>query len=213
MERELEKDLKEIEYLIYVHKERENTHTQSVLERAHEIIETCAKAARTLPDLEELLSRENTPEITRSPRDNDVTEYCPHCDREITVSWNVEWDELEKILEEIGSKIAESMGKKREGLLEAENITRKHMNDGWVSVEDRLPEKNEYFVDTSSNKEFPNGYYRRLEIAYMTDTVEYIHGYYDGYKWMDEYLDAIKNVVAWRIHEPYRTERSSDEKE
>lgn len=120
---------------------------------------------------------------------------------------------LEKILEEIGSKIAESMGKKREGLLEAENIIRKHMNDGWVSVEDRLPEKNEYFVDTSSNKEFPNGYYRRLEIAYMTDTVEYIHGYYDGYKWMDEYLDAIKNVVAWRIHEPYRTERSSDEKE
>ena len=65
MERELEKDLKEIEYLIYVHKERENTHTQSVLERAHEIIETCAKAARTLSELEEFLSRENTPEITR----------------------------------------------------------------------------------------------------------------------------------------------------
>ncbi len=89
----------------------------------------------------------------------------------------------------------------------------KRMNDGWIPVEKRLPEKNEYFVDTSSNKEFPNGYYRRLEIAYMTDTVEYIHGYYDGYKWMDKYLDAIKNVVAWRIHEPYRPERSSDEKE
>ena len=71
MERELEKDLKEIEYLIYVHKERENTHTRSVLERAHEIIETCAKAARTLSELEELLSRENGPEITRSSRDND----------------------------------------------------------------------------------------------------------------------------------------------
>lgn len=92
MERELEKDLKEIEYLIYVHKERENTHTQSVLERAHEIIETCAKAARTLSELEELLFRENTLEITKSSRDNDVTEYCPHCDREITVSWNVEQD-------------------------------------------------------------------------------------------------------------------------
>lgn len=87
---------------------------------------------------------------------------------------------------------------------------RKHMNAGWIPVEERLPEKNEYFVDTSSNKEFPNGYYRRLEIAYMTDTVEYIHGYYDGYKWMDEYLDAIKNVVAWRIHEPYRPERSRE---
>lgn len=153
MERELEKDLKEIEYLIYVHKNRGNTNTQSVLERVHEIIEPCAKAARTLSELEKLLSRENGPEITRSSRDN----------------------------------------------------------DGWIPVEERLPEKNEYFVDTSSNKEFPNGYYRRLEIAYMTDTVEYIHGYYDGYKWMDEYLDAIKNVVAWRIHEPYRPERSRNE--
>ena len=91
-----------------------------------------------------------------------------------------------------------------------EKIIRKHMNDGWIPVEERLPEKNEYFVDTSSNKEFPNGYYRRLEIAYMTDTVEYIHGYYDGYKWMDKYLGAIKNVVAWRIHEPYRPERSNN---
>ena len=74
----------------------------------------------------------------------------------------------------------------------------------WIPVERRLPEKNEYFVDTSSNKDFPNGYYRRLEIAYMTDTIEYVHGYYDGYKWMDKYLNAIKNVVAWRIHEPYQ---------
>lgn len=132
--------------------------------------------------------------------------------------------ELEKILEEIGELRGQAgsectsedhyIKKAWEHCLDrVVDIIRKHMNDGWVSVEDRLPEKNEYFVDTSSNKEFPNGYYRRLEIAYMTDTVEYIHGYYDGYKWMDEYLDAIKNVVAWRIHEPYRTERSSDEKE
>lgn len=90
MERELEKDLKEIEYLIYVHKNRGNTNTQSVLERVYEIIEPCAKAAKTLPELEELLSRENTLEITRSPQDNDVTEYCPHCDRETTVLWDVE---------------------------------------------------------------------------------------------------------------------------
>ena len=118
--------------------------------------------------------------------------------------------ELEKILEEIDIKIAGSMGKKREGLLEAREIIRKHMNDGWIPVEERLPEKNEYFVETSSDKDFPNGYYKRLEIAYMTDTIEYVHGYYDGYKWMDKYLDTIKNVVAWRIHEPYRPERSDN---
>lgn len=126
--------------------------------------------------------------------------------------------EQEKILEEIDGKIEEL----REnpsledvdicyGLNQAKDIICKHMNDGWIPCEERLPEKNEYFVNTSSNKDFPNGYYRRLEIAYMTDTVEYIHGYYDGYKWMDKYLDAIKNVVAWRIHEPYRPERSEGE--
>lgn len=38
------------------------------------------------------ISRENTPEITRSSRDNEVTECCPHCDREITVLWDVEQD-------------------------------------------------------------------------------------------------------------------------
>lgn len=89
----------------------------------------------------------------------------------------------------------------------AAEIIRKYMNDGWIPVGERLPEKNEYFVETSSDKDFPNGYYKRLEIAYMTDTIEYVHVYYDGYKWMDKYLDTIKNVVAWRIHEPYRPER------
>ena len=128
--------------------------------------------------------------------------------------------ELEKILEEI------ELEKKRVSLSpdcsnehavtetilleKIEKIIRKHMNDGWISVEERLPEKNEYFVETSSDKDFPNGYYKRLEIAYVTDTIEYVHGYYDGYKWMDKYLDTIKNVVAWRIHEPYRPERSEE---
>lgn len=131
--RELEKTLMEIESAIKDHERRGNTHTQSVLQIAHEIISVCAKYARTLPELEEILG-----------------------------------------------------------------------SGGWIPVERRLPEKNEYFVDTSSNKDFPNGYYKRLEIAYMTDTIEYVHGYYDGYKWMDKYLNAIKNVVAWRIHEPYQ---------
>lgn len=122
--------------------------------------------------------------------------------------------ELEKILEEIQAssvyaEVADGYGAMCVTVGTIERIIRKHMgNDGWIPAEERPPEKNEYFVNTSSNKDFPNGYFRRLEIAYMTDTVEYIHGYYDGYKWLDKYLDAIKNVVAWRIHEPYRPERS-----
>ena len=49
--------------------------------------------------------------------------------------------ELEKILEEIDIKIAGSMGKKREGLLEAREIIRKHMNDDWIPVEKQIPKK------------------------------------------------------------------------
>ena len=81
MERELEKTLMEIEHLIDEHERRGNTHTQSVLQIAHEILEPCAKAAKTLSELEELLSREKDPEITRSSRDNDgwtpVEEWLP----------------------------------------------------------------------------------------------------------------------------------------
>lgn len=119
--------------------------------------------------------------------------------------------ELEKILEEIENEResyeAVHVKSYEKGLRFAAEAIRKHMADDWIPVEERLPEKNEYFVETSSDKDFPNGYYKRLEIAYMTDTIEYVHGYYDGYKWMDKYLDTIKNVVAWRIHEPYRPER------
>lgn len=84
--------------------------------------------------------------------------------------------ELEKIIEEINETI-ERYGKNPYitdditdfcyGMNIAKDIIRGHMkNDGWIPVEERLPEKNEYFADTSSDREFPNGYYRRLEIAY-----------------------------------------------
>lgn len=55
MERELEKTLMEIECAIKNNEQRGNTHTQSVLEQAREIIEMCAQAARTPSDLKEIL--------------------------------------------------------------------------------------------------------------------------------------------------------------
>ena len=118
--------------------------------------------------------------------------------------------ELEKILEEM-ENLQDIPGwdlQTVQGILE---IVRKHMsgkginvptNDGWISVEDRLPENEDRCAYNEGTR-----YMKRLEIAYMTDTIEYVHGYYDGYKWMDKYHDTIKNVVAWRIHEPYRPER------
>ena len=65
MERELEKTLMEIEHLIKVHEQRENTHTQSVLEQAREIIELCAQAARTPSDLKKILERDTAKAVQK----------------------------------------------------------------------------------------------------------------------------------------------------
>ena len=62
MERELEKTLMEIETAIKDHEQRGNTHTQSVLEQAREIIGMCAKAARRPSDLKEILERDTAKE-------------------------------------------------------------------------------------------------------------------------------------------------------
>lgn len=120
--------------------------------------------------------------------------------------------ELDKILEEIeneSERYRKAVGTEHlvSGLEMAEEIIRKHMNNGWIPVEERSPAGYERIgYDKIGNK-----YMRRLEIAYMTDTIEYVHGYYDGYKWMDKWYDIIENVVAWKIHEPYRPERSEGE--
>ena len=57
MERELEKTLLEIESSIKDHERRGNTHTQSVLEQARDIVAMCAQAARTPSELKEILER------------------------------------------------------------------------------------------------------------------------------------------------------------
>ena len=85
MERELEKTLMEIEHLIKVHEQRENTHTQSVLEQAREIVGMCAQAARTPSDLKKILERDTA----KAPIDADE-DYgfftCPSCGESIYAS-------------------------------------------------------------------------------------------------------------------------------
>ena len=96
--------------------------------------------------------------------------------------------ELEKILEEIGFKITGSMGKKREGLLEAENIIRKHMDDGWIPVEERLPAEGE-------------------EVLITTDVGLIATGYIHCCEWITD--QEPDYPIAWRpLPEPYRPERS-----
>lgn len=99
--------------------------------------------------------------------------------------------ELEKILEEIDIKIAGSMGKKREGLLGARKIICKHMNDGWIPVEDHLPN---HLLDCEVT--LHNG---------SRSIARYVES--DGC-WMD-HNDFFSNVIAWKEpSEPYRPERS-----
>lgn len=71
----------------------------------------------------------------------------------------------------------------------------------WIPVAERIPAENEYRVVCAAHSGKP--FLRRFEVAYITDTVEYQFGYYDGYKWIDKSHKEIPNVVAWKNHEPF----------
>lgn len=73
----------------------------------------------------------------------------------------------------------------------------------WIPVSERLPDRIEYEAGTAGGQ-----YFRRLEIATKTDTIEYHIGYYDGDVWFDKRQRSFKgDVVAWKIHQPYKQEQ------
>ena len=64
--------------------------------------------------------------------------------------------ELEKILEEIDSNAIEVFGHQK--VIDAEaakEIIRKHMNDEWISVKERLPEDDKYILLSFENFSLP----------------------------------------------------------
>lgn len=114
--------------------------------------------------------------------------------------------ELEKILEEIEIKIAGSMGKKREGLLEAHDIIRKHMNDGWIPVEERLPEVDVDIAETFEDDDCPE-YNVTIRGASESTTLKYSP---DG-TWFDQ-NGYVYDVIAWRpMPEAYRQESKTEQ--
>ena len=126
--------------------------------------------------------------------------------------------ELEKILEEIDLKMAGSMGKKREGLLEAGNIIRKHLNDGWIPVEKDLP-KNESEVWVVLESTYGTGYRTYSSARYLYSEYygesHWCDNHYGYLEW-DKYSDghggsSEYKVIAWQPIEPYRPERSEGE--
>ena len=112
--------------------------------------------------------------------------------------------ELEKILEEIDETI-ERYGKNPYidgkvtdlcyGMNIAKDIIRKHMNDGWIPVERRLPINHEGAVEIT------------VGAGYRTV------GYYDQYReeWWTLDEDSILDVIAWKEpSEPYSPERNGE---
>lgn len=81
MERELEKTLMEIESAIKSNEKRGNTHTQSILEQAREIVGMCAQAARTPPELKEILERDKPKQVVYEHEfeDNRLISYVQRC--------------------------------------------------------------------------------------------------------------------------------------
>ena len=108
--------------------------------------------------------------------------------------------ELEKILEEIDQEVKEYMeidfgDEYNAGIKDmakmAEKIIRKHMNDGWIPVEERLPEDGTYLCTLAG------------ELCGIEEPFTGMCGIENGI-W-----DEPDCVIAWRpLPEPYRPERS-----
>lgn len=97
---------------------------------------------------------------------------------------------LEEIEEEQRSYEADHAWNYARGLEYAANIIRKHMNDGWISVDDRLPEDAEDVIATTENGE------------------EITLAWYGGDDWRSAIDGDSINVIAWMpLPEPYREEK------
>ena len=124
--------------------------------------------------------------------------------------------ELEKILKEIDETIERYGGNPYidekvtdlcYGMNIAKGIIRKHMNDGWIPVEERLPEEyGEYLVTIVPSA----GYlWAKRIIANFSDLMGIVKKpiFYTGEVGKIDFEDITDMVIAWRpLPEPYRPE-------
>lgn len=109
--------------------------------------------------------------------------------------------ELEKILEEVNRQINEYVdhdyvrgsGDVVKGLSIAKSIIRKHMDDGWIPVEER-PKKDYTAVFAVDKHDY-----------YFVAVYDKEH----GYRTNDVGAD-VDNIVAYCLFNPYRPERSEE---
>lgn len=88
-------------------------------------------------------------------------------------------------------------------LSDANNIIRRHMNDGWIPMEERLPE------DLYTSSELYEKWFLITTPFGEEKVVQRTRCVPTGYVWFDGY-DSVR-VSAWRYIEPYRPERSEGE--
>nr|DAT27065.1 MAG TPA: hypothetical protein [Bacteriophage sp.] len=104
---------------------------------------------------------------------------------------------LEKILEEITAHRNFAIANRNHNVASAFelciNIIRKHMNDGWIPCDVRLPE------DRRAN----------YEVTFINECGYEEHGFAQWYD-RDFHIPAV--VIAWREHlEPYHPEKGAEE--
>ena len=133
--------------------------------------------------------------------------------------------ELEKILEEIEMKKKKCLDIVRveidpmeitihreqyKGLRMAEDIIRKHMNDGWIPVQDKLPEDDVDVLITYADIDDEN----YTDICITTYGYAYLGGNKLDFKeWRSpfEYFKTNYKVIAWcPLPEPYSPERNGE---
>lgn len=121
--------------------------------------------------------------------------------------------ELKKVLEEIEAERADvddsssaedrMLDRHWNNCLDAvADIIKKHMNDGWIPVDDRLPEeKKTVLVQWEKYDRHLNVTLTYLDVMWLDDADEKVF----------ETINGVPNgkVIAWRpLPEPYRPERS-----
>ena len=141
--------------------------------------------------------------------------------------------ELEKILKEIEAEFDRRIGTQlkimaglgndvyrygygksleayQQGKLFVEDIIRKHLNDGWISVDDKLPEDDVDVLITYADIDDEN----YTDICITTYGYAYLGGNKLDFKeWRSpfEYFKTNYKVIAWRpLPEPYSPERREE---
>ena len=137
--------------------------------------------------------------------------------------------ELEKILEEIEQRIekerkiitghhhdemandiAETFAEAFiEAYEECQDIIRKYMNDGWISVEERLPMRT---LDEKINESYQK-YLVFIDGVDGWDIDIAVYNFWNDKKWREAHdgYGEIENVIAWHpLPEPYRPENKTE---